>query len=427
MSSTPRKSSARTTAGLYVASTALSTMGNAIANVVWVWLVLERTGDPAAAGTVAAVISIPAILFSVLGGALIDRVGRKPMSVISDVVSSASVVLLILMDMNMQLTLTWFILVGILGAVGDVPGMAARQALVGDVAATSGYALDKLSGVVQTAAAVSFLAGPAVGGLLLGLLPVSSVLWITAACSLAAAVLTALLRLSPAAADEATAGGDETAAGRRRVRQSLSQEWGVWRSILTHPQVRLLAITALMASMLVMPYLIVLTPAHFHRIGEPGMYGITMSSYALGMIIGGIMVARWGTQRRRRIWLVALSLEAVCYATMAWLAGGWVLIAGFTLAGIGGGFLSPLTTTIITEKTPSQVRGRAFSMLQMLNLIGQPIGLSIVSMAVHRVDIYAVAVGIALCAVPLLVYSFTSGYRNFEALAAPTTHAAATD
>ncbi len=114
----------------------MSALGNSIAGIVWPWIVLERTGDPAAAGLVAAAVAVPSVIFASLGGYRIDTVGRKPMSVISDIISGASV------------------------------------------------------------AGVAFLVGPAVAGVLLAALNSSLVLIITAACSFLAALLTTFLRLA---------------------------------------------------------------------------------------------------------------------------------------------------------------------------------------------------------------------------------------
>ena len=94
---------------IYLASAATSILGNAVASIVWPWMVLDRTGDPAAAGLVATAITIPSLLFAFIGGHLVDTMGRKPMSIISDVVSALSIVLLIVVDHLLGLTLGWFI------------------------------------------------------------------------------------------------------------------------------------------------------------------------------------------------------------------------------------------------------------------------------------------------------------------------------
>src|SRR5690625_3989331 len=99
----------------------MSALGNSIAGIVWPWIVLERTGDPAAAGLVAAAVAVPSVIFAFLGGYLIDTVGRKPMSVISDIISGASVAGVVLIDQTLGLTIAWFIALGIIGGVGGCP------------------------------------------------------------------------------------------------------------------------------------------------------------------------------------------------------------------------------------------------------------------------------------------------------------------
>ena len=98
------------------------------------WLVLTRTGDPAVTGLVAAVAALPAILAALVGGWLIDKVGQRRMSVLSDLGSALSVAGLAVVDRVFGLDLGWFIALGILGALFDVPGMTARETLMGRVA-----------------------------------------------------------------------------------------------------------------------------------------------------------------------------------------------------------------------------------------------------------------------------------------------------
>ena len=168
-------------AWLYLGSGLSSAFGNAISNVVWPWLVLHRTGDPAAAGLVATCILLPSIIVATMGGGVIDWYGRKRISVISDIISAVSVVWLIAVDTTVGATLPWFIAIGIFGAVGDVPGMAARTALVGDISERSGKSLDWLAGANQSIMGVCYLVGPALAGVLLGQLPITWILWLTAA------------------------------------------------------------------------------------------------------------------------------------------------------------------------------------------------------------------------------------------------------
>ncbi len=93
----------------------------------------------------------------------------------------------------MGLTVTAFVVLGVAGALADVPGMTAREALAPDVAVAAGMPLERLSGLREGVGGVVLVIGPAVAGGLLALLDPVAVLWVAAACSAAAALVTATL------------------------------------------------------------------------------------------------------------------------------------------------------------------------------------------------------------------------------------------
>lgn len=369
------------TAWIYLASAALSMFGNAVAGIVWPWLVLERTGSPQAASIVAASIAVPSLLFAYFGGNLIDSVGRKPMSIVSDIISGLSVIGLLVVDSTTDLTLGWFIAIGIIGAVGDIPGMSARAALVGDVAVASGKDVPFLSGLNQGLGGISFLLGPAVAGFLMSALPIQNVLWITAGCSLGAAGLTALLRLgAPVAADEAE---EADFAG-----------WRGWRAALGFPVVRMLAVNTLLAMALVTPYLSVLLPARFQASGQPHLLGVSMSAYAVGMLLAGLVATKLAS-RERLTWALGMSLYIAGFGLMGFLHLPWLVIAGMAVSGLGGGVLNPLQMVVVTESVPEQIRGRTFSIFMAISQVAGPIGLAVTSVVLGFTTIYAIAAALA--------------------------------
>lgn len=369
------------TAWIYLASAALSMFGNAVAGIVWPWLVLERTGSPQAASIVAASIAVPSLLFAYFGGNLIDSVGRKPMSIVSDIISGLSGIGLIVVDSTTDLTLGWFIAIGIIGAVGDIPGMSARAALVGDVAVASGKDVPFLSGLNQGLGGISFLLGPAVAGFLMSALPIQNVLWITAGCSLGAAGLTALLRLgAPVAADEAE---EADFAG-----------WRGWRAALGFPVVRMLAVNTLLAMALVTPYLSVLLPARFQASGQPHLLGVSMSAYAVGMLLAGLVATKLAS-RERLTWALGMSLYIAGFGLMGFLHLPWLVIAGMAVSGLGGGVLNPLQMVVVTESVPEQIRGRTFSIFMAISQVAGPIGLAVTAVVLGFTTIYAIAAALA--------------------------------
>ncbi len=384
---------------IYLASAATSMLGNAVATIVWPWLVLERTGNPAAAGVVAAAIAVPSLVVAFLGGHLIDTVGRKPMSIISDIISGLSVIGVIIVDQTLGLTMSLFILLGIIGAVGDIPGMAARSALVGDVARTSGRTVDVIAGLNQSIGGMAWLIGPALTGFLMAALPVEDVLWITAGCSLVAAALTALLRLIPVPAEEVHLDVPDLGALRS------------WAEVVRPAPIRLLAAVTLISAALVSPYLAILMPAHFQSQGQPVQMGIAMSAYAVGIMISGAVVAARGTQRRRTLWAVAMLFYLLGFSLMAVLGHTALVIVGMAVAGLGGGLIGPLQMVLVTEETPEQLRGRAFSVFMAIGQFAAPIGLIAATGLLTQVSIYTTAVVLAVVWAVIAVWATWRGVR----------------
>lgn len=366
-------------AWIYLTSAALSMLGNGVAGVVWPWLVLERTNNPAAAGMVAAAIAIPSLVFAYFGGNLVDSFGRKPMSIISDIISGLSVAAVILVDNTIGLTITMFIIIGIAGAVGDIPGMAARSALVGDVSKASGKSVEQLSGINQALMGISFLVGPAVAGFMMATMPIQSVLWITSVCSLLAAATTALLRL-PASANTEEANAE------------IERDKGLagWKIALSFPVIQLLAIDALIATALVAPYLVVLLPARFQQSQEPQMVGIAMSSFALGMVVMGIAAAKIA-KFQRLTWVIAMVLYTIAFLCMGFLQHGWMVVAGMFIAGLASGLAHPLQMVLVTNTVPEHIRGRAFSVFTAINQVSGPIGLSAFALILTTTTIFNAA------------------------------------
>ena len=158
----------RKTAPRYLLSCACSLLGNSVASVVLPLVLLATTGDALAAGTLALICAAPQFVIGLVGGALTDRFNRRNVSVVSDILSAASVALLPIVDMIWGLSFGWFVALGLLGAVGDIPGMTARDSLVPAVCERDGRSLQKFMGLTQSLDSLVVIAGPALAAFLMG-------------------------------------------------------------------------------------------------------------------------------------------------------------------------------------------------------------------------------------------------------------------
>ena len=101
---------------------AVSGISNGVVMIAVPWLVLDLTGSAAKAGLLAALSSIPGIFVSPIVGGLIDRFGRRAISMFSDMMSLVSVLMFVLINWVGDLTYVWILVIAVLGACFDPAG-----------------------------------------------------------------------------------------------------------------------------------------------------------------------------------------------------------------------------------------------------------------------------------------------------------------
>ncbi|MFI1939464.1 MFS transporter [Streptomyces purpureus] len=350
----------------YLISHGLSLLGNTVAAIALPWLVLLRTGDAAAVGLVAAASALPMLVSAVAGGVLIDRVGRRRLSVGADLASAACVAALPVVDGLLGLTLAWFVVLGVAGALFDVPGMTAREALAPDVAAAAGVGMERLAGLRESIGGGVVVVGPAAAGGLIMFVDPTTVLWLTAGCSALAALVTLTL---PKSVGAQAVPSPEDGGG---LKSDVARGFGVLRgdrvlAALTFVSAGSVAVLAPLQN-LVLPV---------HLVGKDSSigFGLVVSFLAIGGIGGAGLYAAVGARWSRRTVFVAAQLTStVGIVGLALLPPVPVMLAAAVLAGIGAGPLPALFLVLVSERIPEQVRGRVLGLQNAVSMTAVPLG-----------------------------------------------------
>jgi len=356
----------------YLGSYLLSLLGNSIAAVALPLIVLQATGSVLGAGTVAAATAVPALLAGLLMGVVIDRVNRRTSSVVTDLVSAASIAALPIVDALTGLNLGWFVLLGVIGSFGDIPGMTAREALLPAVVRAGGISVERMIGLREGVGAVALLVGPAAAGILLSVFDGSTVLWITAGTSAAAALVTLLIphrvgRVTVTATTGTTSMATELRAGWRGLVGS--------RFLLATTAVGTLSIVALGA----LQGLIL--PVHFTLIGEPAMLGFVLTGVAAGLLVGAGLYVAVGPRLSRRVWFVSSILgTTVGLGVLAALPPTWAILGGAVLLGIASSAMNGVLGVLMLERIPEELRGRIMSLQNALVTVAAPVGLFVAAL-----------------------------------------------
>lgn len=387
---------------VYAVAEGFSFLGNSVIQVVLPWLVLVRTGNPAAAAGVAAATGIAQIAATVAVGQLIDRFGARRMAVIADVFSAASVAALAIVDSTSNISLAAIVVLAAAGGLFDIPGMTARQTLIPRLAERAGVSVDTTAGLRQGIFGLSFLTGPAVAGLLLATLSPGQVLWLTAGCSALAALATLAIKVPAVAADASEVG----------MR-------GAWGTVRRSPIVVKLLIVMAMSSIVSAPLTSVLIPTHFAEMDRPALLGAAMSGFAVGIVAGSGLYAALAKISRRLAWTLAIAGSTVGLVLIATLDGFWIVAAGTAIVGLGSGVVSPLIVVVIAERIPNSQLGRVMGLANAVSLVAGPLGLGVASLIVTGGDVRALGWSIVVAWTLMSVFALVG--RSLTDLESPNT------
>jgi MFS family permease len=170
----------------------LSICGTTMTYLAIPWFVLETTGSPVRTGLALGVEVAGAVVASVLGGPIVDRLGHKRGSVLSDLVAAGAVIAIPVL--HLAVGLPFWTLLALTAALGTsrAPGETARGAMLPtliELAGTTTHrAMSAYEGVSRTARAL----GAPLAGVLIAVAGAPSLLLIDGATFLISAALVSI-------------------------------------------------------------------------------------------------------------------------------------------------------------------------------------------------------------------------------------------
>jgi MFS family permease len=359
-------------------ATALGGIANGIATVAFPWLVLERTGNPSAAAAVGALTLLPLLVTAFVSGTIVDLIGRRLVSVSSDLLSFISVAAIPLLDGWIGLGVGGLAALAVLGATFDPAGITAREAMLPDAARAAGLPLERANGIHEATWGVAFLVGPGAAGLLIALVGAVSTFWGTAACFAAAATLLALVPVP---------GSGRPVAEVRGVRfwdATLEGVAFLWRD-------RVLRSVAVLAALLIgfwLPVEGVILPVYFQDRGAPGELGAVLMALSGGAVLGALAYAAIGARFQRRTAyvgaMVGTSLAVLGMAFLPPLAG--LLVLGFASGALYGP-INPIINIAMQERTPNALRGRIVGLITSATYAAGPAGYLVAGPLINAVGL----------------------------------------
>jgi MFS family permease len=308
---------------------------------------------------------VPVLIFGLFGGVIADTLPKRPTLVVTQVVALALALMLGLLTFteSVQVWMVYLLALG-LGFVNAVE-MPVRQSFVVEMVGRADVAnAVALNSAVFNGARV---VGPAVAGLVIGVVGIAACFFLNAASFLA--VLVAYLMMRDA---ELLAAPRIAAAGTMRGVAAQIAE-GV-RYVRQTPTVRLAIVTLGVVATAGMNFS-VLVPVYARDVlgGDATTYGFLMAATGVGSLACALMIAA-GLRPTLRLLVAGAAVLGISLLMLAVMQATFVALSVMLCLGWAVIAIAATTNTIIQMTVPDHLRGRVMSVYTTVFAGSSPIG-----------------------------------------------------
>ncbi|MEM6105599.1 MFS transporter [Mycobacterium sp. 050272] len=397
--------SSRGPALLILFATLVATAGTGISLVAFPWLALQHRESAGDASIVAAAMTVPLVLSTLVAGTAVDFFGRRRISLVSDWLSGmavASVPVIAWVFGADALNVAELAVLAFLSAGFDPAGTTARQSMLPEAAARANWSLDRTNSVYEAILNLAYIVGPGIGGLMIATVGGVNTMWITAGCFGLSFLAIGVLRLEGIGKPHHATRPDGLVSG---VAEGLRFVWNM-------RVLRTLALVDLVVTALYLPMESVLFPKYFSDRHEPAELGWALMALGAGGVAGALGYAVLSKYLRRRTAVLTATLTfGAASVGIAFLPPLPVILVLCALTGLVYGPIQPIYNYVMQTRAPHHLRGRVVGVMTGLTFAAGPLGLLVAGpladAAGLRVTFLALAVpiivvGLIACALPSL-------------------------
>lgn len=349
---------------------AISQLGDAFYYVAFMFMVKKVTGSDAWVGAVGALETVPYLIFGPYAGVLADRIDRRRIMLVSDLVSGLVLALFGASIIGFGAPAPWLLLVVpfVLSSV-RVFFMPAKSAAIPSIVASAD--LVKANALSMTTQNMMPMVGLSLSaGVLASLYTLSPTMFYTSTVAInavsflgSAFFIARLPAILP----------DRDAKLSTHVMEDLKEGFRYMRS--RHD---LLVFTGLLAvfRLSVAPFFVVFLAANEQWFdGRPQTVTWLEFTFFMGMVIGGPISGRIVAVRPARWFCSGLAVVGVTVAAMSFSQNIWLFIFWNTIAGIAVPIADIPMTTYLQRSVPDAFRGRTNAVRDMIATGVMPIGM----------------------------------------------------
>jgi MFS family permease len=397
--------SSRGPAFLILFATLMATAGTGISIVAFPWLALQHHDSARDASVVAAAMTLPLVLSTLVAGTAVDFFGRRRVSLVSDALSGTAVAVIPLTALLFgadAITLAELAILAFLAAGFDPAGVTARQSMLPEAAARAGWSLDRTNSSYEAILNLAYIVGPGVGGVMIATVGGINTMWVTAAFFGLSFLAIAVMRLEGTGRPHHATRPAGLVSG---VVEGLRFVWNL-------RVLRTLGLIDLVVTALYLPMESVLFPKYFTDRQQPAQLGWALMALGVGGVAGALGYAVLSARMRRRtaVLLATLTFGAATVG-IAFLPPLPVILVLCGVTGLVYGPIQPIYNYVMQTRAPQRLRGRVVGVMTGLMYAAGPLGLLVagpltdaagLTVTFLALAVPILAVGLIACALPSL-------------------------
>jgi MFS family permease len=352
---------------ILLAANAVSLTGNMLTTVAVPWFVLQTTGSAERAGLAAFAATLPIVISAVFGGALVDRIGRRRASILSDLLSGVTVAAMPALYLTTGLAFWALLALLFVRWLLATPGETAREALVLDIADRGKIKIERATAAREGVSRGARMLGAPLAGVLIAALGPAALLFVDAATFLFSA---ALMGVGARQGECAGEGGARDSGD--YVRSLLEGFAFLWRERLLRGIVVMIVVT----NMLDIGIHQVLMPVYARDVlHDPRGLGLLEGTFSVGAVAGTVAYGALGGRLPRRLTYSVCFLLTVPRVFILSMDAPFTLVLLVTfVSGAMAGGINPLLGVIKFECIPAGLRARVLGAMVAGAYVAMPAG-----------------------------------------------------
>ncbi len=342
----------------------VSLLGDQFYFVALPWLVFQMTGSSLAFGTILMAGGIPRAIFTLVGGAVADRFAPRTVMIVSNLLRLGVIVLLTLIAAADWTRLWMLYVITLTFGTVDAFFHPAYRAMIPTL--MNKDELKASNSLMLSTSQLAFIAGPGLAGVLVNTVGVVLSFAFDALTFVFTSVMLMMMRATPITA------AAETAPARA----------GLWSDIgamfrLVRQEKRLQTLVGVLAAINILfagPLVVGSATLSRVRFDEgSAAFGMMLSSFAVGMLIGTVAAGMIHPRRPGLVSLLGVALQGVLMIVIGFTPVLFAACALWLLIGCSAGFGNVNAITLTQRNVPADMMGRVMSLIVLAEVGLTPI------------------------------------------------------